>query len=312
MPITATTEADPLAEAGSGRLARLDVVQEPGELAPLPLSVEPDRPQSNAILQADGAAPAKPVAAGAIDPEVPNPATDTASLSEENRTGSSASKAGTESEIAMVTPPGERSGSTPALGEGRDEGLARQTDPDADVGGAPSHDRQESDDDKAEQARGEDIPPASDEIAIAAELDGADGIILLRTADGRKIGSDPISEMFRRSAITQTLAQDESDTTASMAALFQQKELGDQDEIWDLYTHSRPEPGETENRPWPEILETREKPAPATPVNQSDVTAPDKVVAKRTQEDRQAPAPRAAGTATAREQAVSDILAGGL
>jgi curved DNA-binding protein CbpA len=312
MPITATTEVDTMveaeAEAGSGRIARLDV-QEPGELG-LPVSVEPDRPQSDAALQAGGAVPAKPVGTGAIDPEVPNPATDTASLSEENRTGSASS--GIEAEVAMLTPPAQTSGPTPLLG-GRDEGWARPADADAAGRVAPSQDRQQSDDGKAGQPRAEDNTPASDEVAAAAAPDEANGIILLRTTDGRKIGNDPISEMFRRSAIIQALAQNESETTASMAALFQQEELGHQDEVWDLYTHSRPEPGETESPPWPEILKkTREKPAPALPVNQSVVPVPNKVAARRTREDRQAPAPRSAGTAAAREQAVSDILAGGL
>ncbi len=314
MPVARTIATDTLgeAEAGSGRLARLDDVEEPGKLAPLPVPAEPDRPQSDVALQAGGAASANPIGTGAIDPQVPNPAAGIVRSSEENGAGSDASAAATEAEVAVLTPPARTSGPTPLLGEGRDEGRARPAGADAAGIAAPSQDRRESDNVNGEQTRAEDVAPASDEITAAAAPDETGVIVLLRTTDGRRIGNDPISEMFRRSAILRALAQDETETTASIAALFQQEDLGEQDEIWDLYTHSRPEPGETENRPWPEILETREAPAPAKPVNQSVVSVPNKVIARKTPDDRPSPAPRAAGTAASREQAVSDILAGGL
>ncbi|MGF1619123.1 MAG: DnaJ domain-containing protein [Rhodomicrobiaceae bacterium] len=317
MPVAATSEADTIAEAeaeaGSGRLARLDA-QEPAESVTLPVSAEPERPQIDAAQQADVAGPAMPGGTGSIYPEVPDPAAVTRS-SQENGAGADASASETEAEIAVLTPPVEQSEPTPSsLGDGHDDGQARPADADtAHEAAPPAQNRRESDEDTAKQDRGEDVVALEEDgIAAATAPDEADHVILLMTTNGRKIGNDPISEMFRRNAIKQALAQDESETTASIAALFQQEEIGAQDEIWDLYTHSRPEPGETQNRPWPEILKTREKPAPAVPVNQSVAPVPNKVIAKRTREDRQEPAPRAAGTTAAREQAVSDILAGGL
>jgi len=277
------------------------------------VSVQADRPRTDVAPQVatEDEEPGKPTQSSVIDPKVPNPTPDTAGSNDEpDGTGSNASATAADAEVAMLTPPAESSDPTPPPGQGHDEEPARPAGADAAREGAPAQDRRESGEDETGQTRQQETAPATDENAATVTAGDADRIVLLRTTNGRKIGNDPISEIFRRSAIKEALAQDESETTASIASLFQQEELGEQDEVWDLYTHSRPEPEETDNRPWPDMLETNEKPAPALPANQTVVPVPDKVVAERTRDAPQAPSP--AGAAAAREQAVSDILAGGL
>jgi hypothetical protein len=134
--------------------------------------------------------------------------------------------------------------------------------------------------------------------------------ILLAKTNGRQLVKDPISELFRHRAIQEALESKADQATASVDSIPAPNQLGEQEEIWDLYSHSIPEADEDADRPWPESLTTKKqkaerKPAPATGAAVSGSTR----VTARKQAPRTAAPAAAAGL---RKQAVSDILSGGL
>jgi len=138
--------------------------------------------------------------------------------------------------------------------------------------------------------------------------------ILLRKTNGRKLGQDPISELFRQRAIQEALAPDEGQATASVDSLPAAEHIGEEDEVWDVYTHSVPDQGESAGRPWPSILKTKRlerdhlsTPTPAVPVRAKVTAGSSKAISGKPPKVA-APQPEPAF----RKQAVSDILAGGL
>lgn len=134
--------------------------------------------------------------------------------------------------------------------------------------------------------------------------------ILLPKTNGRQLVKDPISELFRHRAIQEALERKADQATASVDSIPAPNQLGEQEEIWDLYSHSIPEADEDADRPWPESLTTKKKKAerkPAPPTGAA-VSGSTRVTARKQ-------APRTAAPAAAaglRKQAVSDILSGGL
>ncbi len=204
------------------------------------------------------------------------------------------------------TPSADLGGTARPLGQDHSEIEARPAQADAAGTNAPAQDAAQS------VAYGEPDREASD---VAR---GALGRFLLRSAQGGPGARDAISEMFRSRAIKNALGEDRSQATASMEPLSPRDKTGDQEEIWDIYTHSIPDQDGRQDRQWPAGLTTQTG-APAMPVRSQQVMA-----RKLEQQSAAARAPAAQQRASnvpdlasppekrARGQAVSEILAGGL
>ena len=123
--------------------------------------------------------------------------------------------------------------------------------------------------------------------------------LFMREADVRTGRSDAISALFRQRAVRQTMAHDEQQATASLDPFSSREEFDAHEEVWDLYTHSIPDAGAPPAAEWPGFAQRRQSPRPKVRAAAHDVVAKVPV-----QELRPAPA--------SRNQAVSDILAGGL
>ncbi|WP_280950379.1 MULTISPECIES: DnaJ domain-containing protein [Rhodomicrobium] len=157
--------------------------------------------------------------------------------------------------------------------------------------------------------------PASPGAAqIQAEDLGRDalGRVLMRGVQGGRSSRDAVSDMFRIRAVRNALGEDRSQSTASMDPLAPRDRDEDQEEVWDLYTHSLPDEQAGEERPWPASLKTEpSQPRPSLSAKVPHVTGkvPEKAPAqpRLAQEQRQPEPDR-----RLRRQAISDILAGGL
>jgi len=134
---------------------------------------------------------------------------------------------------------------------------------------------------------------------------------LLAAARGHRIGRDAISAMFRQSALLATMpdAEAEHGVTASVGSKFRSREFWEQQQIWDIYSHSKPQPGTTRDRPWPDIFTTKREKTFAAPSAKPAIPAAKRVVLEETAPDRPSQPESVQG---ARQDAVSDILAGGL
>jgi curved DNA-binding protein CbpA len=164
----------------------------------------------------------------------------------------------------------------------------------------------------AEKREGE--ARAGEDLASTAFRRSLHSEILLRKTNGRKLGQDPISELFRQHAIQEALAPDEGQATASVDGVPTAEHIDEEDEVWDVYTHSVPDQGQSAGRPWPSILKTKRLErdhlstlTPAVPVR-AKVTAgsPKAITGKPSKVAVPQPEP------ALRKQAVSDILTGGL
>jgi len=147
-------------------------------------------------------------------------------------------------------------------------------------------------------------------LARSSPLQSPHSEILLPKTNGRQLVKDPISELFRHRAIQEALENKADQATASVDSISAPNQLGEQEEIWDLYSHSIPEADEDADRPWPESLTKKKKKAERKPAPSTGaaVSVPTRVTARKQ-------APRTAAPAAAaglRKQAVSDILSGGL
>jgi hypothetical protein len=134
--------------------------------------------------------------------------------------------------------------------------------------------------------------------------------LLLRKTKARKIAPDSVSDILRRRAIKKMLPNWNAEATASFDALTDPNTIGEQEEIWDIYTHSLPDDqNRTEARPWPEMLAKKKE---ATNVSLSapprPVATPVRPAAASNHHARRPPIP----DVSLRQQAISEILAGGL
>jgi hypothetical protein len=128
-------------------------------------------------------------------------------------------------------------------------------------------------------------------------------------AEGRNPRRDAVSTLFRQRAVRQVMARQDGQATASTAPLAPRETLGGQEEIWDLYTHSIPDPEVAQRSAWRDLAAKKlptdsmrpvsaEAVSPKVPVNSGGDARPHA-------ESRPSPAAN-------RKQAVSDILSGGL
>jgi hypothetical protein len=159
------------------------------------------------------------------------------------------------------------------------------------------------------------------DVASAASADGTgdeasrgsdiSGSIILRQTQGRRSIRDPISDLFRGRAVKRALPDGRAHATASIEPGASSNTPVDQEEVWDLYTHSLPEPEQGQAQPWPASLTTAKiarAPAPALPAPAS--LAP--IVSRAPSLSENTPDRAPPATAKLRKQAVSDILSGGL
>jgi hypothetical protein len=123
----------------------------------------------------------------------------------------------------------------------------------------------------------------------------------MRRTEVRKGARNAISALFRQRAVKQTMAQDQLQATSSMDPLAPREEFeAQQEEVWDLYTHSVPDAGTAPADRWPGLTKGKTEPRRGVrPVHRD-------VLAKVPVQENHPPA------AASRKQAVSDILAGGL
>jgi hypothetical protein len=120
--------------------------------------------------------------------------------------------------------------------------------------------------------------------------------------EGRKIARNAISALFRYRAVKQTMAHDQQQATGSMDPLASREEYdAQQEEVWDVYTHSIPDAGAAPATAWPQFPQDKR-----VITRQVVRHVPREIIAKVPVRET---APAAAAS---RKQAVSDILAGGL
>lgn len=283
----------------------------PSSPAPNQTPIKESAPSGAAVISAPASVPAQTTPA-ALKPER------LASLTETGQTNSQsvANPAGPQQPEANARPsPGQQpEGATRPLGKQNSDREARPANADAARFSSPvplAPKLPAKTDDKAGLGLG----------ASGQTLNGPDGLYLRNAQDGRRTLRGPISKLFRSRAIRNSLAQDKANTTASVEAGAADKP-GNDEEVWDVYTHSLPETGQKFRRPWPESLATpspakkkQEKPsAPIVSSSAAKTVAPQPSAASATAAAGVSPsAPAAPGLDNkVRKQAVSDILSGGL
>ncbi len=265
------------------------------QTSPKPTAVAPE-PQGEKIASLTEEVPSGPPAASEPAAEKPAPA----------ETSEPPAPAASETPPATGNPPpaaalgSDQKDAARPLGEQNSEKEARPADADAAGSVAPAS---ASDEKAIEEKQGADRP----RVASQDPSQDLPREFLLRQIQTGALINDPISQMFKDRAIRNALAPIGGQATASVGASGTQDDVTEQEEVWDVYTHSLPDavPGET--RQWPEILNSKKpKRALASPPPAS-IPVPARVAVEKAPPPQHTP-PQAA----ARKRAVSDILAGGL
>ncbi len=257
--------------------------------------------------------PAKPA-----KPDSPADRTQLARLTESDGANSAANAAaptgnGSGSAGAQTTPSGTRPG--PGNKEARAHPAHSAETRDADRPLAQAHSETEARPAQADAA-GTDASAQQPVSGASSSEQQAEAVtppspsphisLLLRRVQSLGFERDAVSDLFWQSAIKEALADRKTQATASVDSRLAPEKLGEQDEIWDLYTHSLPGAGEGDDHPWPESLRTEKTARPT--LSSAQPAAPIAPDRPQKAHDRESALP----AAKLRKQAVSDILAGGL